>query len=183
MAAVFLLAFAALAQQKTALIGYNGLTLAGLRPGKDSLAAALKHYKAKYSSGNEAESQSERQWDDPCTGHSLRMTVDVHGIIQEITVSSLIPLDGKCRARLTDLLDENDWVTGHGLHLGDSQDHVSELYGEPDSSGPSVRDKNELEFLYYPFASAGSDVPQAMQIYCARDSGKVVEITLAFAKL
>lgn len=161
---------------------YSELTLAGLRPGRDSLAAALKHYKAKYSSSGEGIA-GEKRWGDACTGHSLSLNIDSHGVIQEITVSSLVPQDGKCENRRTDALDEKDWVTGHGLHLGDPQDHVAELYGEPNSSGPSVRGSTELEFLYYPFDWAGSDVPQAMEIYCARDTGRVVEITLAYPSL
>ena len=163
-------------------IGYNELTLAGLRPGRDSLTTALKRYKAKYSS-SDVGAASEKQWADPCTGHSLSISMDSHAVIQEITVSSLVPLDGKCESRRTDALDEKNWITGRGLHLGDPQDHIAELYGEPDSSGPSVRGNNELEFLFYPFDSAGSDVPQAMEIYCARDTGRVVEITLAYPGL
>ena len=104
-------------------------------------------------------------------------------MIQQITVSSLVPQDGKCESRRTDALDEKDWVTGRGLHLGDPQDRVAEIYGEPNSSGPAVRGSNELEFLSYPFDWAGSDVPQAMEIYCARDTGRVVEITLAYPSL
>ncbi len=162
---------------------YSELTLAGLRPGRDSLATALKRYKAKYSSNDasaDGEKLAEKQWGDACTGHSLTLRVDARGVIQEITVSSLVPQDGKCESRRTDVLDEKGWVTGSGLHLGDSQDHVAELYGEPNSSGPSVKGNNELEFLHYPFNWAGSDVPQVMEIYCARDTGRVVEITLAY---
>jgi hypothetical protein len=166
------------------------LTLAGLRPGRDTLTAALRRYKEKYSvsdggsaaekaSGKPGNRPSGKQWGDGCTGHTLSLTMDAHGVIQGITVSSLVPVDDKCRDRRTDTLDEKDWVTGRGLHLGDPQDHVVELYGEPDSSGPSVRDYTELEFLYYPFAGNGPDAPQAMEIYCARDTGRVVEITLA----
>ncbi len=161
---------------------YTELTLAGLRPGRDSLAVAVKHYKAKYSSSGEGLA-GEKQWGDACTGHSLTLNIDAHGVIQEITVSSLGPQDGKCESRRTDILDEMDWITGQGLHLGDPQDRVAELYGEANSSGPSVRGSTELEFLYYPFDWAGSDVPQAMEIYCARDTGKVVEITLAYPSL
>jgi hypothetical protein len=94
-----------------------------------------------------------------------------------------VPLDGKCENRRVDMLDEKDWITGRGLRLGDPQDRIAELYGEPNSSGPSVRGSNELEFLYYAFDWAGSDVPQVMEIYCARDSGRVVEITLAYPSL
>ena len=181
--AVLFVSAAAWAQQNAQPKPVGELTLAGLRPGRDSLAVALKRYKAKYSSndaGAAGEKPSERQWGDACTGHTLSLSADAHGVIEKITVSSLVPLDGKCEDRRTDALGEKDWVTGRGLHLGDPQDRVAELYGEPDSSGPSVRGSNELEFLYYPFHGAGSDVPQAMEIYCARDTGRVVEITLAY---
>ncbi len=169
----------ALAQSNAPPKRFNEVMLAGLRPGRDSLTAALKHYKAKYSS-NEQTGASEKLWQDPCTGHSLTLNVDAQGVIQEITVSSLGSLDGKCENRRNEVLDEKDWVTGRGLHLGDPQDRVSDLYGEPNSSGPSIRGNTELVFLNYPFDFVGSDVPQAMEIYCARDTGKVVEITLAF---
>jgi hypothetical protein len=180
--AVALAAVAASAQNSGSSQRANELTLAGLRPGRDSLTSALKRYKAKYSS-NDENGATEKQWSDPCTGHSLTLNLGAQGVIQEITVSSLAPLDGKCESRRNEVLDEKDWVTSRGLHLGDTQDRVSELYGEPNSSGPSVRGNTELEFLYYPFDWAGSDVPQAMEIYCARDTGKVVEITLAFPSL
>jgi hypothetical protein len=173
---------------------YTELTLAGLRPGRDSLAVALKHYKAKYSSSDEgapgeksaerpAEKAMEKEWGDPCTNRSLNLSIDARGVIQAITVSSLVPQEGRCESHRTDALDEKDWVTGRGLHLGDPQDRIAEIYGEPNSSGPAVRGSNELEFLYYPFDWAGSDVPQAMEIYCARDTGRVVEITLAYPSL
>lgn len=163
-------------------MGYNEVTLAGLRPGRDSLSVAQKRYKAKYSSSEDS-GPGEKQWTDPCTGHTLTLKVDARGVIQEITVSALESIDAKCKAGRVEALDEKDWVTGHGLHLGDPQDHISELYGDPSSSGPTVKGSAELEFLLYPFDSMGPDVPQAMQIYCARDTGKVVEITLAFQGL
>jgi hypothetical protein len=188
--AIVLVSAAGLAQNSPQPKRLGELTLAGLQPGRDLLSAALKRYKEKFSSsdaGSAAEKisgkpggkPSGRQWGDACTGHTLSLTMDSHGVIEGITVSSLVPLDGKCVDRRADALDEKDWVTGRGLHLGDPQDRVAELYGEPDSSGPSVRGNSELEFLYYPFPGADSDAPQAMEIYCARDTGRVVEITLA----
>jgi len=33
--------------------------------------------------------------------------------------------------------------------------------------------------LQFDFASVGPDVPQAMRVYCQRESGRVVEITLS----
>ena len=49
-----------------------------------------------------------------------------------------------------------------------------------ESPGPSVKGEHELELLHYAFAWAGSDVPQVMEILCARESGRVMEITLAY---
>jgi hypothetical protein len=160
----------------------NELTLAGLRPGRDALPAALKRYKAKYLS-LAANSADPREWRDPCTGRSLTVTADEKSVIQEITVSSLASTDGKCEDKRFDALDMKDWTTGRGLRLGDARNRITELYGEPGSSGPSVKGNHELEFLYYAFDWAGADVPQVLEIYCERDTGRVVEITLAFPSL
>jgi cellulose biosynthesis protein BcsQ len=82
-----------------------------------------------------------------------------------------------------DFLDPKNWLTGLGLRMGDSQDRVTGLYGEPNSSGPASKHGQDLELLYYQFDWAGSDVPQVMEVLCARDTGRVVEITLAFPSL
>ena len=159
----------------------NELTLAGLRPGRDALAAALKRYKTKYV--NDQGRGGTRAWADTCSGRSLVLESDANMVIQGITVSALGSQTGKCGNRSFDALDMKDWVTGRGLQLGDTQDRVTELYGEPNSTGPSVKGDKELEFLYYAFDWAGSAVPQVMEIYCARDTGRVVEITLAYPSL
>ena len=74
-----------------------------------------------------------------------------------------------------------DWITGKGLRLGDSRNRVVEIYGEPNSSEPVVRGDADFELLEFDFGWAGADVPQAMQVYCERDSGRVVEIALLAA--
>jgi hypothetical protein len=159
----------------------NELTLAGLRPGRDALTAAFKRYSDKYSDRETA--AGVKRWLDPCTGRSLSLELDGHSMIQAITVSSLLPQDGKCADRRFGTVAVQDWVTGRGLRLGDNQDKIVQLYGEPNSSGPSVNGDRELEFFYYAFDWAGADVPQVMEIDCARESGRVVEITLAFPSL
>ena len=160
----------------------NEVTLAGLRPGRDLLPGALKRYKAKYLSAA-ASGADAREWRDPCTGRALTVNVDEKSVIQTITVSSLASTEGKCDDRRLDALDMKDWTTGHGLRLGDPRNRITEIYGEPGSSGPSVKGSHELEFLYYAFDWAGADVPQVLEIYCERDTGRVVEITLAFPSL
>ena len=155
----------------------NELTLAGLRPGRDSVANAFKHYKQKYLVSKT--SADSKEWRDTCTGRSLALAVDPQSVIQEITVSLLVPRDGNCDNRRFEFLNLDDWVTGKGLRLGDSRNRVVELYGEPNSSEPVARDDADFEVLQFDFASVGPDVPQAMRVYCQLESGRVVEITLS----
>jgi hypothetical protein len=175
--AAFLSASAFSAQQNDAPKPLNELTLAGLRPGRDSLASALKHYKQKYLV-NKASADS-KEWRDTCTGHSLALALDSRSVIQEITVSLLVPRDGNCDNRRFEFLNLDEWITGKGLRLGDSRNRVVELYGEPSSSEPVVRDDADFELLQFDFAALGPDVPQHMQVFCERDSGRVMEITLS----
>ncbi len=165
------------AQRAAAPKPMNELTLAGLRPGRDSLANALKHYKQKYLVNKT--SADSKEWRDTCTGHSLALALDSRSVIQEITVSTLVPRDGNCDNRRFEFLNLDDWVTGKGLRLGDSRNKVVELYGEPRSSEPVVREDADFELLQFDFENVGPDVPQVMQVYCQQDSGRVVEIILS----
>ena len=177
--AIALSATAFPAQRTNAPKATNEVTLAGLRPGRDSVSTAFKRYKQKYLVSKT--STDSKEWRDTCTGHSMVLGLDSNSVIQEITVSMLVPRDGNCDNRRFEFLNLDDWVAGKGLHLGDSRNHVVELYGEPSSSEPVVRDDADFEVLEFDFAGAGPDVPQAMRVLCQRDSGRVVEITLLAA--
>ena len=161
--------------------GVNEILLAGLRPGRDTFAVAEKRFKLK----NLAESQDSeiKEWRDDCSGRSIRLELNAKGMIQSITITTLGIQEGKCSDKRADFLDGKNWVTGVGLRIGDSQDRVVDYYGEPNSSGPAAKNGQELQLMFYQFDWAGSDVPQAMEVLCARDSGRVVEITLAFPSL
>ena len=159
----------------------NETMLAGLRPGRDTFAAAEKRFKGK--SITEEPNSGSREWRDDCSGRSIRLEVDAKSVIQSVTITTLGNQEGKCSDRRPDFLDPRFWVTGLGLRMGDSQDRVVGLYGEPNSSGPASKNGQDLELMYYQFDWAGSDVPQVMEVLCARDSGRVVEITLAFPSL
>jgi hypothetical protein len=98
-------------------------------------------------------------------------------------VTSLLPLERKCGEKGAAKLPAEEWITGRGLRIGDPLDRVIQLYGEPKSTGPSVHGERELESLYYAFDWAGGGVPQRMQVQCARETGRVVEMILAFPKL
>jgi hypothetical protein len=166
---------------KTHLQGVNETLLAGLRPGRDTLAMAEKRFKAK----DIATSQDSgiKEWRDDCSGRSIRLELDAKSVIQSITITTLGQPEGKCSERRLDFLDSKNWITGLGLRIGDSQDVITGLYGEPNSSGPAAKNGHELNLMFYQFDWAGSDVPQVMEVLCARDTGRVVEITLAFPSL
>ena len=160
----------------------NETLLAGLRPGRDTLAVAEKRFKTKSLAKPDPNSRS-GEWRDACSGRVIRLELDAKSLIQSVTVTTLGLKEGKCGDRHPDFLESRNWVTGQGLRIGNSQDRVIELYGEPNSSGPAEKNGQELALLFYQFDWAGSDVPQVMEVLCARDTGRVLEITLAFPSL
>jgi hypothetical protein len=180
-AACFSASGAGLQDASRARRGLNETLLAGLRPGRDTFAIAEKRFKAK----NLAEGQEAgiKVWRDDCSGRAIRLELDAKTTIQSVTITTLGSQNGKCGERRADFLDPKYWVTGLGLHIGDPEDRIVDFYGEPNSSGPAAKNGQELELFFYQFDWAGSDVPQVMEVLCARDTGRVVEITLAFPSL
>jgi hypothetical protein len=165
------------------------LTLAGLRPGQDDLAKAQKLFRkpsvTKFDGTNPI-------WNDKCRNQSLSVITDPDtGTIQEVRVfennsrfttatqSSTITESG-CASGSSET--RSRWITGHGLLVGSSCSNVLALYGQPGSRGPSTKDGQQLELLYYAFDWAGPDVPQVMAVLCTPGSsakpGRVVDITL-----
>ncbi len=86
----------------------------------------------------------------------------------EFPLTTLGSKQGKCSERRPDFLDPRNWLSGLGLRLGDSQDRVIGLYGEPNSSGPAAKNGQDLDLMFYQFDWAGSEVPQVMEVLCAR---------------
>jgi len=159
----------------------NETLLAGLRPGRDTFAVAEKRFKVKNLTDDK--DSGTKEWRDDCSGRAIRLELDAKSVIQSVTITSLEEQEGKCGDKRVDFLDPRNWVTGLGLRIGDSQDQIVGLYGEPNSSGPATKNGQELALMYYQFDWAGSDVPQVMEVLCARDTGRVVEITLAYPSL
>ena len=158
----------------------NELTLAGLRPGRDTAAAAILKYKKPWKAGSDS---TEYSWNDGCGRESLYAMVGQSGTIQELRVTKE-PEGSKveCPKPI-----RSPWRTGKNLTVEDPAKRVVALYGEPDSRSPSTKDGQQLELLYYAFDWAGPDVPQVMEVLCtvAKDGnpGRVVEITLAAPSL
>jgi hypothetical protein len=177
----------------------NELTAAGLRPGQDDFAKAQKLFRkptlTKFDGTNPI-------WRDACRNQSLSIITDADsGTIQEVRVSennskfaSGTPsstvekpgcasgVKGGGSAASVASTAASRWVTGHGLLVGSSCSRALELYGQPGSRGPSTKDGQQLELLYYAFDWAGPDVPQVMAVLCtpggSAKPGRVVEITL-----
>ena len=159
----------------------NETLLAGLRPGRDTFAIAEKRFKPRNLS--EERYSVYKEWRDECSGRTIRLELDAKSVIRSVTITTLGPQTGSCTERRADFLDAKNWATGLGLRIGDSQDRVTGFYGEPNSSGPASKNGRDLALMFYQFDWAGSEVPQMMQVLCARDTGRVVEITLAFQSL
>ena len=157
----------------------NELSLAGLRPGRDSQSRAVALYKEGFSASELSKDQS--GWLDSC--RHLALTVDLDDLrkIQVIRVAHSTTLQD-CVP-----LPPSPWKTGLGLRVSDTTARMRQLYGPPDSKSPSTRDGQPLELWYYAFDWAGPDVPQVMEVLCTREQdgkpGRVVEITLAAPSL
>ena len=155
----------------------NELTLAGVRPGQDLLSRMIQIAGAPTTklAGDSA------RWLDVCNQLELSADLDEKDRVQVVRLQRGFAHSNCVLAR------SNHWRTGRGLRLYDACNHTVALYGNPDSRGPSTRDGQPLELLYYSFDWAGPDVPQVMQVVCTVEKdgqgGRVVQITLAASGL
>ena len=168
------------AAKKTSARRVNELTLAGLRPGRDSLARVAQLNK-QFGDGKGLPGD-QLVWFDVCRNLSLTVDGDNQKQIEVIRAAASGGSTAGCGG-----VPPGPWKTGRGLHVADSSAKVIQLYGEPDSRSPSTRDGQPLELMYYAFDWAGPDVPQVMEILCTREKdgqpGRVVEIMLAAPSL
>jgi len=160
----------------------NELTLAGLRPGKDTTARLFRLY--PNSKGTATTQDGQVSWEDLC--HQERLTVDLDSS-KSVQVIRVGRLEESQTAHCDATPLPSRWKTGLGLRILDQSRSVIQLYGEPDSRSPSTKDGQPLELWYYAFDWAGPDVPQVMEVVCTKErdgqAGRVVEITLAAPSL
>ena len=158
----------------------NELTLAGLRPGRDSVTRAAQ-FNRQFRDGKERQAD-QSVWVDGCRGLKLTIDSGKEKSIEVIRVGFYSGPNPDCAEQVP-----SPWRTGKGLRPGDPSASVIQLYGEPDSRSPSTKDGQPLELWYYAFDWAGPDVPQVMEVVCTRKKdgqvGRVVEITLAAPSL
>jgi hypothetical protein len=158
----------------------NELTLAGLRPGRDTLARAALVNKP-FGAGKELPGE-QTAWFDACREISLIVDRDKEKRVQVIRIGEWTGATADCGKT-----PPSPWKTGLGLRVLDATSKAVALYGEPDSRSPSTRNGQSLELWYYAFDWAGENVPQVMEVLCTREGdgkpGRVVEITLAAPSL
>jgi len=171
-----------LAQKPKRGRGANELSLSSIQPGRDKLAGVEKNL-GQHLRALPADPSNARTWEEACTGRRLTLEVDKNGVIQTVYISTpKTPPTEKCKDS-KDAQAAQLWMTGQGLHLDDRAERIKDIYGPPNSSGPSVKQGRELELLFYMFDWAGSDVPQVLEVSTEKSSGRVVEIMLAFPSL
>jgi len=168
--------------KKTVVHRANEFLLAGLRPGRDTLARATVLYKKADAASPAVDSQV--SWTDKCRHERLTLDYDNEKKVQVIRVTWLSEYESTHCAVSPAL---SSWKTGLGLRVQDSTEKLVQLYGPADSKSPSTRDGQPLELWYYAFDWAGPEVPQVMEVLCTREKegqpGRVVEITLAAPSL
>jgi hypothetical protein len=168
------------AVKRTTAYRANEFTLAGLRPGRDTLARAALLNKpfgnGKLLPGDQT------VWYDPCRDLSLTVDGNKQKQIEVIRTAAWSGSTADCAG-----VPPSPWKTGLGLRVGDATTRLAQLYGQADSKSPSTRNGQPLELWYYAFDWAGPDVPQVMEVLCTREKdgkpGRVVEITLAAPSL
>jgi hypothetical protein len=165
--------------KKAAAHRANELTLAALRPGRDSRARADQLFGETYAKTELPDAQT--VWLDSCWHLALTIDADAAKKIQVIRLAWSTTLVDCVN------LPPSPWKTGRGLRVHDPVARLLTLYGPPDSKSPSTRDGQPLELWYYAFDWAGPDVPQVMEILCTKEKegqpGRVIEITLAAPSL
>ena len=118
----------------------NELTLAGLRPGKDTTARLYRLYPNFKTSATTQDGQI--SWDDPCRQERLTIDVDSGKNVQVIRVARM---EESKSAHCDAASVPSRWKTGLGLRVLDNARSVIQLYGQPDSRSPSTKDGQPLE--------------------------------------
>jgi hypothetical protein len=148
-------------------------TLAGLQPGRDTLARAVRLYGDRYTEAF-ANTPDLLLWSDARKHIFLRLELGDDKTIQTITVSSFGP-DGR---PATDL-PLNAAASGRRLKLGDPLDKCLNIYGQPYFRGPSTEAGQELLLVVYKFA-VSEEFPQVLETSYDPKTLRLVKMTLSF---
>lgn len=152
----------------------NELTLAGLRPGRSTIAQA----EALYGNHWRHPSRDEHDLYVWCDAHTkLRLTAEARpdGRIRVVTIAAMPPAlpVGACSAALSRRAAQ----TGRGVRLGESPQQLRHVYGTPFFTGPSSWNGHDVDMIVFNFSWAGASKPQILESSFA--GGTLVKMTLS----
>jgi hypothetical protein len=152
----------------------NELTLAGLRPGESTIAAAQARYGPHWAHPSPDEKDL-YVWCDASSQVQLSLEAASDGTIQVVTVERLLhpAAPAQCDARLPLAIAH----TGRGVQLGDTPQQLRHVYGKPFFVGPSSWDGKNVQFIVFNFSWAGESDPQILE--SSFDGPRLVKMTLS----
>lgn len=140
----------------------NEVTLAGLEPGRATLADALAHFGPNWFHPGPEETNV-YDWCDASTGLQIGVDLGAQKSVRVVTVSALKaapPLPARhCATTLPLALAR----TGRGVRLGDPPARLLAVYGKPFFDGPSSDDGRNVRLIVFNYAWAGPDFPQILE--------------------
>lgn len=150
----------------------NELTLAGLRPGRDQIAAAVARLGRAFTHPSPDEKDL-YVWCDARAHWQLSLEAGSDGTIQVVTANRVADPAPTCSAHLT-----ANPSTGRGMRLGDPAQKLKQIYGKPFFAGPSSWNGHDVQLIVFNFSWAGADQPQILES-SFDPSGHLVKITLS----
>jgi len=149
------------------------LTLAGLRPGRDKLARAIKLYGKRYTQTYQ-DAPDQLLWADARRKLFLRLELANDQTITSVIASSF----GPERAPFASLPPAAQ-ASGRGLRLGERLEKALRIYGQPYFRGPSTEGGRDLILVVYKF-SAEEDQPQVLELSFDPKTERLVKMALSF---
>jgi hypothetical protein len=148
-------------------------SLAGLRPGKDSLQTAIHRF-------GRAATQSDSGlavWSDPCNHVLLEVNSSAGGVIQGATAELGPGGTADCVAKAFTRKRRARWGSGRGLIVGDGCERIEQTYGTPQSKAASGESGKQLESYAYTFES-NSKSTLRLEVSCDLSSDTVSKLRL-----
>lgn len=142
-------------------------TLAGLRPGKDSIQRAYQRFGKESIGESPLGGPGVVDVQDFCTHQELFLTLDSSGLIQEVAVGhELADTDADCTPHSYSREVRAKFGSGRGLLFRDRCERIQEIYGQPESKNSSANGNEQLESYVYRNDEAGKGVPLTLGVTC-----------------
>jgi hypothetical protein len=153
--------------------------LAGLRPGKDTVDQAYKHF----GEGDAPKSDSLLSWRDDCNHQQVSIAFDPRRIIESVTVERPPgTLNADCELKAYSRPVRAKLGSGHDLVMRDRCQRIREIYGEPDAKATAARGFEKLDIYTYQYSWAGERPRLTMEVTCNVTIDQIYGIKLFVAE-